>query len=181
MNRSFAYAFAMSLAAVGLAGCNAGSLLQTGSVKPTATAATAQPQPATPIDRALHVASTSARAHKCGFYFDAPALRQSFLAAEAARGTDGALLTKAGQSYDYTALKVAASIKETEAYCSNDRTASIKNSLQKMLAGNFEPPVKKPVAASGGLASILESDVARPEKFDPETIYDPAMSGRRRY
>ena len=120
----------------------------------------------------MHVAATSARAHKCGFYFDAPALRTNFLTAETTRGTAGDAVTKAGQSYDYTALKVAASIKDSAVYCTKARTASVKKSLQGALAGNFEPPVKKAATTSGGLANLLEAD-STPKAFDPEEIFDP--------
>lgn len=168
---------ALALATLGLAACNAGSLLKTGSL--TTAPAPVAPKPTTAIDRALHVAATSARAHKCGFYFDAAALRGNFLTAEGARGTAGEALTKAGQSYDYTALKVAASIKDSEAYCSKARTASIKKSLQVTLAGNFEPPVKKVAATSGGLAGLLESDSA-PEAFDRGAIYDPVFNDAKK-
>ena len=132
-----------------LTACNAGPLLKTGSL--TSAPVAAVPKPSTPVDRALHVAATSARAHKCGFYFDASALRTNFLAAEAALAPPAAELNKIGQSYDYTALKIAQSIKSTEKYCSKTRTASIKKSLQAALAGNFEPPPKKVTKKSTGV------------------------------
>ena len=55
---------------------------------PIATPA-AQPEPvkSTPTLRAYQVGTTSARAVKCGFYFDATQLKQQFLADEAAQGT----------------------------------------------------------------------------------------------
>lgn len=172
----------LSLASVGavlaLAGCNAGPLLKTGSLKPSTVAAT--PKPSTPIDRALHVAATSARAQKCGFYFDATALRTNFLAAEAALTSAPADLTKISQSYDYTAIKVAQSIKNSESYCDKARTAAIKTSLQAALAGNYEPPAKKAEkAASGGLGNFFESD-STPEKFDKDNIYDPILNPKKR-
>ena len=181
MIKNFTTSLAFTLTALIVAGCGAGSLLQTGSISKQPAAAAAAPKQATPIDRALYVAATSARAHKCGFYFDPAALRTNFLAAEAGRGTAGDLLTKAGQSYDYTALKVASSIKESDAYCTNARTASIKTSLQNALAGNFDPPVKKVVAQSSGLADLFETDSAGPEKFNKDKIYDPVLNDDERY
>ncbi len=177
MTKNFLTWLAVALAALGLAACNAGSLLKTGSL--TTPATPPAPKPSTAIDRALHVAATSARAHKCGFYFDAAALRGNFLTAEGTRGTAGEALTKTGQSYDYTALKVAASIKDSETYCSKARNASIKKSLQSALTGNFEPPVKKAAATSGGLAGLLESD-STPKPFDRGAIYDPVFNDAKK-
>lgn len=179
MIKTITTSFALTLAALSVTGCGAGSLLKTGSV--SAQPVAAAPKPATSIDRALHVAATSARAQKCGFYFDAATLRTSFLAAETARGTTGDVITKAGQSYDYTALKVASTIKQTETYCTKARTASIKTSLQGALAGNFEPPVKKVVAQSSGLANLFETDSAGPEKFNRDKIFDPVLNDDPRY
>ncbi|MFY0615655.1 MAG: hypothetical protein JXQ99_29270 [Hyphomicrobiaceae bacterium] len=179
MIKCIATSSALVFAALSTAGCGAGSLLKTGSVATKPVAAT--PKPATSIDRALHVASTSARAQKCGFYFDAPALRTSFLTAEAARGTAVEVLSKTSQSYDYTALKVASAIKQSETYCTKARTASIKTSLQGALAGNYDPPVKNAVAQSSGLADLLETDNAGPEKFDRDSIYDPVLNEKKSY
>ena len=152
-------------ATLAVAACNAGPLLKTGSL--TAKPTPAAPKPATSVDRALHVAATSIRAQRCGFYFDPAGLRTNFLAAEAARGTAGADLTKTGQSYDYTVKSIASKITNSEAYCTKERTASIKTSLQAALAGNFEPPVKKVVAQQGGLFDVFEADDV-PKKFDPQ-------------
>lgn len=169
----------ISIAAVALilSGCNAGPLLKTGALKPTPVADA--PKPSTPIDRALHIAATSARAHRCGFYFDGAALRTNFLAAEAALAPAPADLTKIGQSYDYTALKVAQSIKNSEAYCNEARTAAIKKSLQSALAGNYEAPAKETKKASGGLGDFFDVDSA-PEKFDKDNIYDPILNPKKR-
>jgi hypothetical protein len=170
--------FALAITALALTACNAGPLLKTGSL--TSAPVAAAPKPSTPVDRALHVAATSARAHKCGFYFNAPALRTNFLAAEAALAPASSELTKIGQSYDFTALKITQSIKSSEAYCSKSRTASIKKSLQAALAGNFEPPPKKVAkTASGGLGSLLDSDAA-PEKFDKDHIFDPILNPKKK-
>ena len=78
-------ALAIASLSLVLAACNAAPLLQTGSLAPTA--AEAPPKPATSVDRALSVAATSARAQKCGYYFDPNGLRANFLAAETQRGT----------------------------------------------------------------------------------------------
>lgn len=164
--------FSMLLSGLVLAGCNAGPLLQTGSL--TATATPAAPKVVTPIDRALHVGATSARAQKCGFYFDPVALRTNFLAAEAARGTPQDALTKTGQSYDYTTKSIAEKITDTDTYCSADRTAVIKPALQRALAGDFEPPPPAKEDA-GALATWLDGNTAT-DTFNPNSIYDPLLN-----
>lgn len=172
MTRHFHTSLALALVAGSLAACNAGSLLTTGSLSAKKTAPAA-PQPATPLDRALHVAATSARAYRCGFYFDRAALRTNFLTAETTRGTPLDVVTKAGQSYQFTETRVAASIKDSEIYCTTARTNAIKKNLQKALAGNYEPPVKKAVVQQG-IASLLEGD-APPKPFNKEAVFDPSM------
>lgn len=182
MTKFSAMRLATPLAALFLAACNAGPLLKTGSLSGTAapSAAPTEPKPSTPIDRTLHVASTAARAQKCGFYFDAGTLRSNFLSAEATRGTTAETLAKIGQSYDYTALKVAASIKDSEAYCNKVQTASIRKSLQGALAGNYEPPPKKADASGGGIAGLFSYEAAEQEKFDPDALFDPVLSGKKK-
>ena len=155
-----------------LAACNAGPLLKTGSLT---AAPVAPPKATTSIDRALHIAATSARAQKCGFYFDPATLRTNFLAAETARGAAPDVIAKTSQSYDYTVKSVAIKISDSEAYCSSDRTASIKTALQGALTGNFEAPPPKAAEGSGGIADCLEGD-SRAEKFNPDSIYDPLLN-----
>ena len=175
MTRHFLSSLALALVAGGLAACNAGSLLTTGSLSGKKAAPPA-PKPATPVDRALHVAATSARAYRCGFYFDRAALRTNFLTAETNRGTPLEVVTKAQQSYQFTETRVAASIKNSETYCTTERTRGIKKSLQKALAGNYEPPVAKAVVDQG-IASLIESDEV-PKPFNRDAAFDP--EARRR-
>jgi len=163
---------AISLA---LAACNAGPLLQTGSLSPAAT--NAAPKVASPMDRTLHVAATSARAQKCGYFFDPNALRANFLAAEAQRGTPPETLAKLGPAYDYTNRTVAGRIADSQSYCAGtSRTAEIKGSLQQALAGNFEAPASKKQDSSGGIFAGLESPDTGPTTFDPNHIYDPLLN-----
>ena len=163
-----------------LAACNAGPLLQTGSLTPTATSAApaAPAAPATAMDRTLHVAATSARAQKCGYFFDPNALRTNYLAAEAQRGTPADALAKLGPAYDYTQRTIAGKIATSDTYCAdNARTAEIKSSLQKMLAGDFEaPPPKREEPSGGGLFAAFEPIETGEEKFNADHIYDPLLN-----
>jgi len=157
-----------------IAGCNAGPLLKTGSLsnKP----APAAPKPVTALDRAIHVGATTARARRCGFYFDAATLRANFLAAETARGTAQPELTKITKSYDYTAKTIASKITDSESYCTKARNTAIKGSLQRALAGDFEPPKKTPSEDNGGLFGFLDADVVDDNKFNRDAIYDPLLN-----
>lgn len=163
-----------AVASLMLAACNAGPLLQTGSLSPAATQA---PKAATPMDRTLHIAATSARAQKCGYFFDPNTLRANFLAAEAQRGTPPETLAKLGPAYDYTNRTVAGKIADSQTYCSSEaRTAQIKGSLNQALAGNFEAPAAKKEESSGGIFAGLESQDTGPKAFNPDHIYDPLLN-----
>ena len=83
--------FLLTAGALLLAGCGSSSLttasLTGGGAQPAqAAAAPAAPPPSDPTSRALQVGATSARAVRCGFYFDPARLKASFLASEMATG-----------------------------------------------------------------------------------------------
>jgi hypothetical protein len=168
-------ALACASLSVALAACNAGPLLQTGSLSPAAT--DAPPKQVTSIDRALHVAATSARAQKCGYYFDPNGLRANFLTAETQRGTGPEDLVKVTQSYDYTHRTISGKIANSAEYCASEaRTDTIKSSLNKVLAGDFEPPPPKKEDTGGGLFAMFESDASENEVFNRDHIYDPLLN-----
>lgn len=121
-----------------LAACSSGLPgLTTGS---TASAPAAAPAPVKPSDRAMQVASTSAKATTCGYNFDPARLRTQYLASETQSGlapTDVAALEKL---YDTTRVRVTQTIGAAEGYCSDEQTALIKRDLVRHLAGDFMPP-----------------------------------------
>jgi hypothetical protein len=171
----FLGAFACTSLSLVLAACNAGPLLQTGSLSPAA--ADAPPKQVTSVDRALHVAATSARAQKCGYYFDPNGLRANFLTAETQRGTGPGDLAKVTQAYDYTHRTISGKIANSAEYCGSEaRTDSIKSSLNKVLAGDFEPPPPKKADPGGGLFAMFESDASDNEVFNRDHIYDPLLN-----
>lgn len=151
---------------LGAAACSSGGLTTSsifGGSSPPVKAAVAVNDTSS---RTLQVAATSARAVKCGYYFDPARLRASFLAAEAASGAPVADLGKVEQAYDMTFRRVAASIAKAEDFCSEDQTREIKSDLTRHLAGNYAP---RPRYAS-------ETTVAsspRVEPMDRERIFDP--------
>lgn len=112
---------------------------QAGAVVPVAVAPAS-----TPTDRAFQVGSVSARAAKCGYNFDAAKLKASYMANEIGRGTaDTAQLEKIyGVAYNGV-MKAAV---EDPNYCSDRKTQAIKTDLNRLLAGDFEPPAKAMVA-----------------------------------
>jgi hypothetical protein len=100
--------------------------------------------PSTPTDRAFQVGSVSARATKCGYNFDASKLKAAYMANEMGRGTDTSQLDKVYQVAYNGVMKAAV---EDPNYCSERKTQTIKTDLNRLLAGDFEPPKKAVVAA----------------------------------
>jgi hypothetical protein len=151
--------FAASMLALALAGCSSsGNGVSTASVlgnapTPPALAAdgAAAPviAPSTPTDRAFQVGTVSARAVKCGYNFDAPKLKTTYLTHEASLGTSSEQISQAEKVYNVAYSGVMKAAAEDPAYCSDRKTQTIKSDLGRLLAGNFEPPPKKVVAKEG--------------------------------
>jgi curli biogenesis system outer membrane secretion channel CsgG len=152
-----------------LAACSGGGGVTTASLLGTPAA---QPQVDEPTDRALHAASVSARASKCGYNFNPAKLRESFLAAEAASGATPEQMTKLGQSYDFTHTTVSKQISNPEEYCSDQRTRQVSADLTKQLAGDFRSPKKPPLPKSAGWWDTASSQ----KSLDREEIFNPKHS-----
>ena len=110
-----------------------------------------------PTQRAFQVGSTSARAVKCGFFFDPVKLKQQFLAAEATQGTAAADMAKVEKIYDISFNGISRGIAEKQDYCSQAKSKEIKSDLTRHLAGDYTPRQTKQVAAKdeGGFFSSL--------------------------
>jgi hypothetical protein len=174
---------ALPMAAAALAGaCSSATPLSTGSLGAAATAAPAGPPPSDPTGRALHVAATSARAQKCGYFFDPAKVRANFIAAETQGGLAGDQLAKVQQQYDYTQATIARQIAGDADYCNSARTTAIKASLNRALAGDFTPPVSKAVESGGGLfGGIFDTDAPRGrEVLNPDFVNDPWQKKTKR-
>ena len=119
-----------------------------------------------PLARPMAVAWTSARAEKCGFYFDPVKLRASYLAYEANQsGPDQ--LGKAQHVYDTTFKSIGQKIGTNPDYCTDRKSADIKADLQRHLAGDFTPKLPQPKKVeSCGLFGC--SVAATEEKWDTE-------------
>jgi len=98
--------------------------------------------PEDPLARPTQVAWTSARATHCGFIFNPGKLRSDFLAAEAQAGKTPEQMDKIQHAYDYTLESVTATIKDDLRYCNNERTAAIRQDLNRYLAGDYTPSAR---------------------------------------
>ena len=144
----------LALAGCGSSGISTGSLLGEGG----ASAAQAQaPAPVvTPTDRALQVSTTSARAERCGFYFDPARLRASFLAAEAQSGVAGGDQFGADKNF-----------------CTEAKAREIKKDLTRHLAGDFSPPARQAVAGGGWFEDMQNAPKQR-EVINRDFLTDPS-------
>lgn len=154
--------------AVVVSGCSGGGGLTTASLLGTPE----KPQLDEPTERALHSASISARASKCGYNFDPGRLRESFLASEAANGATPEQMTKLGQSYDFTRTTVSKQIANPDDYCTEGKTREVSAALTKQLAGDFKAPKKPPLPKSAGWWDTGYSEKA----FNKEEVFNPQSS-----
>lgn len=151
-------------------GCSntASDLLSTGSLFSSKPAQPAAAPAATATDRAIQVGAVSARAQKCGYFFDPAKLRANFLAAETAQGLTPEQVAKLGQDYDTVLARVAAAIAKDAGYCGGGKTAEIKGDLGRHLAGDFAPPKK---ATEASTLMLLEADETT-KAMDREAIFN---------
>ena len=96
-----------------------------------------------PLARPVAVAWTSARAQRCGFYFDPGKLRASYLAYEAKQSAPDQL-SKAEKSYDSTFKTIQTRAAADADYCTDRKSGEIKADLQRHLAGDFTPKLPQP-------------------------------------
>jgi len=172
--------------ALGLGACSntASEMLTTGSLfgaQPQGTQAgsAAAPEIVKPEDRAIHVAAVSARATKCGYFFDPGRLRTSYLENEAQLGITPEELEKVTKIYDFTNGKVTTTIATSEGYCTDERVQEIKSSLTRHLAGDFAPPVKRKPVEVGFFDMFGETDNAQ-TTANPGHVHDPILNPERK-
>lgn len=147
-------------------GCSGASGLLTGST-PAAADAPGSAADTDPLARPISVAWTSARAQRCGFFFDPAKLRSSYLAYEA-RQSGPEQLTKAEKTYDTTLKTIRERVAADREYCSDAKSAEIKKDLTRHLAGDFTPnlPKAKKEETCGFLGmGCASSEAWSPEKF----------------
>ncbi|MEO0809548.1 MAG: hypothetical protein AAFW82_02705 [Pseudomonadota bacterium] len=137
---------------------------------------TPQPPPDDPVERAVQVGVTSARAQKCGYYFDPQQLRANFLTAEAQRTLDPAMLKKVETAHDFSHQKVTAAIAQTEGFCTEERTTEIKTALTRYLAGDFSVAKKPEPADNTSAFDIFGNERPTDDTFNSDTIHDPLLN-----
>ncbi len=154
--------------AAGLLGACGSSALTTGTLLGGSTVEVKQKSPAElATERSLHVASTSAKAARCGYVFDPAGVRTTYLAYEAQQGTAPDLVARAEKSYDFAHGSISKSIAGQEGYCTDDLTVVIKRDLNNVLAGNFAPPAAKP-GVDVGLTASTTAPIDREKLFHPQ-------------
>jgi hypothetical protein len=132
------------------AGCgNSSGGLITGSTKGSETPSGLSNQD--PMARPVSVAWTSARAQRCGFYFDPARLKLNYLAYERQQGGDPERIAKIEKSYDSSFRVTSERVSSDPDYCSDSKGLAIKADLQRHLAGDYSPnlPAAKPVVSCG--------------------------------
>jgi hypothetical protein len=154
MNR-FAQAGACALLLAGTAlhaGCGNGSAgLTTASTGLLPADAPTAVTNADPMARPVAVAWTSARAKRCGFYFDPAKLKINYLAYERTLNAAADQLAKIEKAYDSTFRVTSEKVAGDPDYCTDNRGLEIKTELQRHLAGDYTPnlPKAKAVANCG--------------------------------
>ena len=166
------FAFGLLLVATGLAGCGgSGAGLLTGAT------AAAPDAPGTsknddPLARPIAVAWTSARAQRCGFRFDPAKLRASYLAYEAGQSPPDQL-AKAEKTFDSTFKTIRERVGGDPEYCTDRKSAEIKQDLTRHLAGDFKAdfPAPKKQETCGLFGCPDGSD----EKFDSKKFSEDSQ------
>ncbi len=163
-----------------LTGCGSLKLpsLSTGSIgsgSQNATAAAPAVKPDDPVERAVQVGATIARAQKCGYYFDPAQLKANYLAAENVRYPAPDVQQKVQTGLEYARIRVSRSIASVDGFCSAARTEKIKKNLTRYLAGDYTAEVKKVTKEAGLLDGLTDAPV-KEEKFNRDRIYDPILN-----
>jgi hypothetical protein len=127
-----------------------------------------------PMARPIQVAWTSARAQRCGFYFDPAKLKASYIGYESRQaGMTTDQLAKIQVSYDTTFKSITARVSADPDYCTDKKGSEIKVDLQRHLAGDFTPNLPKPKPVDPcGFFGCSASSSATDEKLDAKKLFD---------
>jgi len=130
-----------------------------------------------PMARPVAVAWTSARAQRCGFYFDPAKLKTNYLAYERAQGAGPEQLAKLEKAYDTAFKTTSTKVGAEPDYCTDRKSLDIKADLQRHLAGDYTPNLPKPkqVANCGffGCGVDTSTEPLDSKKFWAEKDKDP--------
>ena len=103
--------------------------------------------------RPVAVAWTSARAKRCGFYFDPAKLKINYLSYERTQGAGNEQLANIEKAYDTSFKTTSDRISGDAGYCSDRKGLDIKADLQRHLAGDYTPNL--PAAQAGRQLRLL--------------------------
>jgi len=162
---------ALVLAAGGLVAACSGGIIGGGTTMVDDPDAPAGVRNDNPMARPVAVAWTSARARRCGFYFDSARLRTNYLAYEAGQGNSREKLAEIEKSYDSAFKVISDKVGGDAGYCTDRKSAEIKTDLQRHLAGDYTPKLPQPklVQACGvfGCATPVSE-----QPFNTKNFYD---------
>ena len=134
-----------------------------------------------PLARPTFVAWTSARAKRCGFFFDAAKLKASYLAYESKQGAGD--LANIERTYEQTFKSTSDTVWANNDYCSEKKGAEIKQELSRHLSGDYAPNFPKPkvVADCGvfGCSSSVSDEPFDSKKFWQKNDADKVYGGGR--
>ena len=135
------------------------------------------------MSRPIGVAWTSARAKRCGFYFDPAKLKINYLSYERTLNAAADQLAKIEKTYDTTFRVTSEKIAGDPDYCTDNRGLEIKTELQRHLAGDYTPnlPKAKPVASCGfwGCSEAQSDKPFSSKEFWANKDKDPKGGGGR--
>ena len=136
-----------------------------------------------PLARPTFVAWTSARAKRCGFFFDAAKLKASYLAYESKKGAGAGDLANIERTYEQTFKSTSDTVWANNDYCSEKKGAEIKQELSRHLSGDYAPNFPKPkvVADCGvfGCSSSVSDEPFDSKKFWQKNDADKVYGGGR--
>jgi len=153
-----------------LGGCSGGDATE----KPLITGGlfgSSKPAAPDPMAGLKQAASTSAKASRCGFYFDPVKLKAGALAAEAQKNPAPEARQKAEHVYDLTRASVTKLLDEAGS-CSQAELAQVREDLPRYLAGDFGPRVDKQVQWS--LTDVGTNAGTQP--MDRSKVFSPVGS-----
>ena len=134
-----------------------------------------------PMARPVAVAWTSARAKRCGFYFDPAKLRTNYLSYES-RQAAGEQYAKIEKAYDTAYKSTSEKVSQEVDYCTESKAQEIKAALERHIAGDYTPnlPKAKAVASCGFFGCASGPD----ESFTSKTFWSdmskqPGAGGRQ--
>ncbi len=160
------------LAAFTLTGCSSLPSLSTSSVfgggEKKTPAKVAVKSTDTPSNRAYRLGAVSARAVRCGYNINPTKLKSQFLETEAQKGLTVDQIGKLDRIHTtaFNGVRKAAATQEN--YCSISKTAVIKKSLDRYIAGDFSAPAKKKVAGNNQGGMFDWFDTAGEKKSGPK-------------